>query len=118
MPNYFIEACPERRVTARPRNGTEPAFGLPVGEEPDRSNPERSLAAAVLMLALQDASGRVYCPEGGPGSDLAIASEARAFLTAVLPSPWAKSRQRFTGLLGLDDECFRVAAERKLGKGL
>lgn len=116
VPNYFIEGRGEHRITARPRKGTEPQFSPVLDEEQNRSSPERSLAAAVLMQACLDASGRVYPREGGEGGDEAVASEARAFLTARMPSPWARSRQRYTALLGLDDDSFREAVARKLAR--
>lgn len=115
VPNYFIEGRTTHRTTARPRSGTERQHKLPLDQLFDRSSPERSLAAAVLMLAWQDANGDVICP-GNAKLDYKneLIGEARRFLTAALPSPFAAHRQKFTGLLDLDDESFRQAVLLKL----
>ncbi|EIU7092183.1 hypothetical protein I4970_17870 [Pseudomonas aeruginosa] len=89
-------------------------------EDEARDSPERQLAAAVLLQAWEDASATPRTVKYSKGCGMTpeeLVQDARRFLTAKAPRPWARQRRLFTGLLSLDDEVIRRKAVALFGEG-
>ena len=108
-------------LTARaPNRGGTDVRQIEQDEDDFRESPERQLAAAVLLQAWEDASATPRTAKYSKGCGMTpeeLVQDARRFLTAKAPRPWARQRQLFTGLLSLDDEVIRRKAVALFGEG-